>query len=112
MFRETCLVALGKRVVNLQILDPGSPRRLRLEIPRTVVAPKQDHLIVGTQSIKMQQTSIINAWSERESDSETNESLNLKLLLKRYEILKYRAIFVDISEAKDLFGITFQIPGP
>jgi hypothetical protein len=46
MFKDTCLVALGKRVVNLQILDPGSPRRLGLEIPQTVVAPKQDHLIV------------------------------------------------------------------
>jgi hypothetical protein len=33
--------------VNLQILDPGSPHRLGLEIPRTVVALKQDHLIVG-----------------------------------------------------------------
>jgi hypothetical protein len=61
MFKETCLVALGKRVVNLQILDPGSPRRLGLEIPRTVVALKQDHLIVGTQPIKMQQTCIMNA---------------------------------------------------
>jgi hypothetical protein len=40
MFKETCLVALGKRVMNLQILDPGSPHRLGLEIPRTVVAPK------------------------------------------------------------------------
>jgi hypothetical protein len=47
MFKDTCLVALGKRVVNLQMLDPGSPRRLGLEIPRTVVAPKQGHLIVG-----------------------------------------------------------------
>jgi hypothetical protein len=47
MFKDTCLVALGKRVVNLQILDPGSPRRLGLEIPRTIVAPKQDHLNVG-----------------------------------------------------------------
>jgi hypothetical protein len=36
-----------KKVVNLQILDPGSPHRLGLEIPRAVVAPKQDHLIVG-----------------------------------------------------------------
>jgi hypothetical protein len=53
MFRDTCLVALGKRVVNLQILDPGSPHRLGLEIPQIVVAPKQDHLIVGTQSIKI-----------------------------------------------------------
>jgi hypothetical protein len=56
--------------VNLQILDPGSPRRHSLEIPRTVVATKQDHLIVGTQSIKMQQTCIMNAWSLRGSDSE------------------------------------------
>jgi hypothetical protein len=47
MFKDTCLVAMGKRVVNLPILDPGSPRRLGLQIPRTVVAPKQDHLIVG-----------------------------------------------------------------
>jgi hypothetical protein len=47
MFKDTCLVALGKRVMNLQILDPGSPHRLGLEIPRTVVALKQDHLIVG-----------------------------------------------------------------
>jgi hypothetical protein len=47
MFKDTCLVALGKRVVNLQILDPGSPRRLGLEIPRTIVALKNDHLIVG-----------------------------------------------------------------
>jgi hypothetical protein len=47
MFKDTCLVALEKTVVNLQILDPGSPRRLCLEIPRTVVAPKQDHPIVG-----------------------------------------------------------------
>jgi hypothetical protein len=56
--------------VNLQILDPGSPRRLGIEIPRTVVALKQDHLIVGTQSMKRQQTCIMNAWSERECDSE------------------------------------------
>jgi hypothetical protein len=47
MFMDTCLVAMGKRVVNLQILDPGSPHRLGLEIPRTIVAPKQGHLIVG-----------------------------------------------------------------
>jgi hypothetical protein len=47
MFTDTCLVALGKRVVNLQILDPRSPRRLGLEIPRTVVALKRDHLITG-----------------------------------------------------------------
>jgi hypothetical protein len=52
MFKATCLVALGKRVVNLQILDPGSPRRLGLEIPRTVVAPKQDHLIIGNPKAK------------------------------------------------------------
>jgi hypothetical protein len=33
MFKDTCLAALVKRVVNLQILDLGSPRKLGLEIP-------------------------------------------------------------------------------
>jgi hypothetical protein len=47
MFKDTCLVVLGKRVVNLQILDPASPRRLGLEIPRTIIALKRDHLIAG-----------------------------------------------------------------
>jgi hypothetical protein len=47
MFKDTFLVALGKRVVNLQILDPGSPRGLGPEIPRTVVALKQVHQIMG-----------------------------------------------------------------
>jgi hypothetical protein len=40
------------------------------------------------------------------------ESLVLELGLKRYAILKFRGYFVDFSEARDLFGIIFQIPGP
>jgi hypothetical protein len=40
------------------------------------------------------------------------ESLDLELWLKRYEFLNFGAIFVEFSEARDLFGIIFQIPGP
>jgi hypothetical protein len=39
------------------------------------------------------------------------EPLNLELRLKIYGVLKFQAIFVVFSEAKDLSRITFQIPG-
>jgi hypothetical protein len=39
------------------------------------------------------------------------ESLDLELWLKRYEILKFRCYFVDFSEARDSSGIIFQKPG-
>jgi hypothetical protein len=38
------------------------------------------------------------------------ESLVLELWLKIYEFLKFWSYFVDFSEARDLFGIIFQIP--
>jgi hypothetical protein len=40
------------------------------------------------------------------------ESLDLKLWLKRYEIMKFWSYFGDFSEARDLFVNIFQIPGP
>jgi hypothetical protein len=40
------------------------------------------------------------------------ESMVLELGLKRYGILKFQGYFMDFSEARDLFGIIFQISGP
>jgi hypothetical protein len=39
------------------------------------------------------------------------ESLDLELRLKRYGILKFQAIFMDFTEAKDLSRIIYEIPG-
>jgi hypothetical protein len=68
--RTLALLLWEKRVVNLQILDPGSPRRHGLEIPRTVVAPKWDHLITGHRINQSAKTCIMNAWNERGCGSE------------------------------------------
>jgi hypothetical protein len=56
----------------------------------------------------------MHAQKERGSDSENlaQESLDLELWLKRYEFLKFWSYFCGFSEARDLFGIIFQIPGP
>jgi hypothetical protein len=40
------------------------------------------------------------------------ESLDLELWLKNMNFSSFGAIFVDFSEARDLFVIIFQIPGP
>jgi hypothetical protein len=47
MFKVTCLIA-HERIDR-------SPRTVRLEIPRTVVASERNNLIASTQSIIMQQ---------------------------------------------------------
>jgi hypothetical protein len=53
MCKVTCLLAHER-------IDQ-SPHTERLEIPQTAVAPEQNHLIMSTQSINMQQTCIMNA---------------------------------------------------
>jgi hypothetical protein len=40
------------------------------------------------------------------------ESQDLELWLQRYEFLKFWSYFCEFSEARDLFVIIFQIPGP
>jgi hypothetical protein len=39
------------------------------------------------------------------------ESLDLVLLLKRYEFLKFLGYFGDFSEARDLLELFFNFPG-
>jgi hypothetical protein len=53
MFKVTYLIAHER-------ID-WSPRIDRLEIPRTAMAPEQNHLIASTQSIIMQQHVSMNA---------------------------------------------------
>jgi hypothetical protein len=40
------------------------------------------------------------------------ESLDLELWFKRYEILKFQGYFVDFSEAREIFEIIFLFGGP
>jgi hypothetical protein len=40
----------------------------------------------------------------------TRESLNLELWLGRYDRLEFEGYFVDLSRARDHFGIIFQKP--
>jgi hypothetical protein len=109
MFKVTCLVAPRRKV--------GTPRKLGLVSPRKTV-PAQCYLSWSKhmQSInKMQPTCVI--WMHRKKDEVilrilAQESLVLELGWKDMEFWSFGAIFVDFSEARDLFGIIFQILGP
>jgi hypothetical protein len=62
----------------------------------------------------MQQTCVILMHRKKEKvilRILAQESLDLELWLETYEIWNFGAIFLDFSEARDLFGIIFQIPG-
>jgi hypothetical protein len=59
MFKVTCLVAH-------KWID-RSPH-IGLKIPWIATSPSWNHLIMGTQSMNMQQTCIMNAWNERVND--------------------------------------------
>jgi hypothetical protein len=92
-----------------QKLGPGSPRR---------TAPVQRYLTQSKhkQSInKMQQTWV--KWMHRMKEDVilrilAKESLDLELWWKDMDFWSFGAIFVDFSEARDLFGIIFQFWGP